>query len=379
MPGEVDYYETLGVSRDATQEEIKRAYRRLARQYHPDVNPGDKQAEEKFKAINEAYEVLSDPEKRRAYDLFGRAGVRGGTAEPDFGFGGFGNIGDLFDLFFGSGGARSETPYAQRGNDLRVDVEVTLEDIATGASKTIQYARFQTCLRCEGSGAEPGESPVTCSTCRGSGRVRHTQHTLLGTISTVVTCPNCRGEGKVISRPCTQCRGEGRVHNIVERTIRVPLGVESGTAVQFLGEGDSGRRGGDPGDLYVVFHVRPHERFERDGSNLRTKLTISFAQAALGAQVKVRGLDEDITLDIPPGTQPGSVIRLEGKGLPNRRQGRGDLLVHINTRVPTHLNEVQRSLLRQFAAACGERFTDVPEEEKSFFEKFISGLKGEKG
>ncbi|MGQ9879293.1 MAG: molecular chaperone DnaJ [Armatimonadota bacterium] len=379
MPGEVDYYETLGVSRDATQEEIKRAYRRLARQYHPDVNPGDKQAEEKFKAINEAYEVLSDPEKRRAYDLFGRAGVRGGTAEPDFGFGGFSNIGDLFDLFFGSGGTRTETSQAQRGNDLRVDVEVTLEEIATGASKTIQYARFQTCPRCEGSGAEPGENPTTCPTCRGSGRVRHTQHTLLGTISTVVTCPTCRGEGRVISRPCTQCRGEGRVRNMVERTIRVPLGVESGTAVQFLGEGDSGRRGGEPGDLYVVFHVRPHERFERDGSSLHTKLTISFAQAALGAQVEVRGLDEDITLDIPPGTQPGNVIRLEGKGLPNRRQGRGDLLVHINIHVPTHLNEVQRGLLRQFAAACGERFTDVPEEEKSFFEKFISGLKGEKG
>lgn len=379
MPGEVDYYETLGVSRDATPEEIKRAYRRLARQYHPDVNPGDKQAEEKFKAINEAYEVLSDPEKRRTYDLFGRAGVRGGTAEPDFGFGGFGNIGDLFDLFFGSGGTRGETSQARRGNDLRVDVEVTLEEIATGAHKTIQYARFQTCPRCEGSGAEPGESPVTCPTCRGSGRVRHTQHTLLGTISTVVTCPNCGGEGKVISRPCTQCRGEGRVRDMVERTIRVPLGVESDTAVQFLGEGDSGRRGGEPGDLYVVFHVRPHERFEREGSNLHTKLTVSFAQAALGAQVKVRGLDEDITLDIPPGTQPGSVIRLEGKGLPNRRQGRGDLLVHINIHVPTHLNEVQRGLLRQFAAACGERFTDVPEEEKSFFEKFISGLKGERG
>lgn len=378
MPGEVDYYETLGVSRDATQEEIKRAYRRLARQYHPDVNPGDKQAEEKFKAINEAYEVLSDPEKRRAYDLFGRAGVRGGTAEPDFGFGDFGNIGDLFDLFFGSGGARTETPRAQRGNDLRVDVEVTLEEIASGAPKTIQYARFQTCTRCEGSGAEPGESPTTCSTCRGSGRVRHTQHTLLGTISTVVTCPNCHGEGRVIARPCTQCRGEGRVRQMVERTIRVPLGVEDGTAVQFLGEGDSGRRGGEAGDLYVVFHVRPHERFERDGSNLHTKLTISFAQAALGATVKVRGLDEDIALEIQPGTQPGSVIRLQGKGLPNRRQGRGDLLVHINIHVPTHLNEVQRGLLRQFAAACGERFTDVPEEEKSFFEKFISGLKGEK-
>jgi len=379
MPGEVDYYETLGVSRDATLEEIKRAYRRLARQYHPDVNPGDKQAEEKFKAINEAYEVLSDPEKRRAYDLFGRAGVRGGTAEPDFGFGDFGNIGDLFDLFFGTGGARTETPRAQRGNDLRVDVEITLEEVASGAPKTIQYARFQTCTRCEGSGAEPGETPSTCSTCRGSGRVRHTQHTLLGTISTVVTCPNCHGEGKVISRPCTQCRGEGRVRNVVERTIRVPLGVEDGTAVQFLGEGDSGRRGGDNGDLYVVFHVRPHDRFEREGSNLHTKLTISFAQAALGATVKVRGLDEDIELEIPPGTQPGSVFRLSGKGLPNRRQGRGDLLVHVNIHVPTHLNEVQRGLLRQFAAACGERFTDVPEEEKSFFEKFISGLKGEKG
>jgi molecular chaperone DnaJ len=166
---------------------------------------------------------------------------------------------------------------------------------------------------------------------------------------------------------------------MVERTIRVPLGVEDGTAVQFLGEGDSGRRGGDNGDLYVVFHVRPHERFEREGSNLHTKLTISFAQAALGATVKVRGLDEDIELEIPPGTQPGSVFRLAGKGLPNRRQGRGDLLVHVNIHVPTHLNEVQRGLLRQFAAACGERFTDVPEEEKSFFEKFISGLKGEKG
>jgi molecular chaperone DnaJ len=379
MPGENDYYETLGVSRDATLEEIKRAYRRLARQYHPDVNPGDKQAEEKFKAINEAYEVLSDPEKRRAYDLFGRAGVRGGTAEPDFGFGDFSHIGDLFDLFFGTGGARTETSRAQRGNDLRVDVEVTLEEIAVGAPKTIQYARFQTCPRCAGNGAEPGEAPTTCPTCRGSGRVRHTQHTLLGTVSTVVTCSTCGGEGRVIAHPCRQCRGEGRLRNMVERTIRVPLGVEDGTAVQFLGEGDCGRRGGDNGDLFVVFHVRPHERFEREGSNLHTKLTISFAQAALGATVKVRGLDEDIELQIPAGTQPSSVIRLAGKGLPNRRQGRGDLLIHINIHVPTHLNEVQRGLLRQFAAACGERLADVPEEEKSLFEKLLSGLKGEKG
>lgn len=379
MRGEMDYYETLGVSRDATPEEIKRAYRRLARQYHPDVNPGDKQAEERFKAINEAYEVLSDPEKRRRYDLFGRAGVRGGTAEPETGFGDFGDIGDLFDLFFGTGGTRTEATRSQRGNDLRIDVEVTLEEVASGSPKTIQYARFETCPRCSGNGAEPGETPVTCGTCRGSGRVRHSQHTLLGTISTVVTCPHCRGEGKVISRPCTQCRGEGRVRQMVERTVRVPLGVEDGTAVQLLGEGDAGRRGGEAGDLYVVFHVRPHERFERDGAHLRTRVTISFAQAALGAKVKVPGLDDAIDLEIPPGTQPGSVFRLQGKGLPHYRQGRGDLLVQVNIQVPTHLNEVQRGLLRQFAAACGERFTDVPEEEKSFFEKFISGLKGEKG
>lgn len=378
MPGEVDYYETLGVNKDATQDEIKRAYRRLARQYHPDVNPGDKQAEEKFKAINEAYEVLSDPEKRRAYDLFGRAGVRGGTAEPDFGFGNFGNIGDLFDLFFGSGATRTETSTRQRGNDLRVDVEVTLEEIASGAPKTVQYVRFQTCDRCDGYGAEPGTTPETCSTCRGSGRVRHTQHTLLGTVSTVATCSSCRGEGKVIASPCTECRGEGRKRNMVERTVRVPLGVEDGTAVQLLGEGDSGKRGGESGDLYVVFHLRPHERFEREGSNLRTKVTISFAQAALGATILVKGLGEEVSIEIPPGTQPGNVIRLAGKGLPDRRHGRGDLLVNINVQVPTHLNEVQRGLLRQFAAACGERFTDVPEEEKSFFEKFISGLKGEK-
>lgn len=377
MPGHFDYYETLGVSRDATTEEIKRAYRRLARQYHPDVNPGDKQAEEKFKAINEAYEVLSDPEKRRAYDLFGHAGLRSGAAEPDFGFGT--NLGDLFDLLFGTGDPHAtRTSQAQRGSDLRIDVEVTLEEVATGVPKTIQYARYELCTQCGGSGAEQGEGAATCTTCRGAGRIRHTRHTLLGTFSTVVPCPHCNGEGRVITRPCRQCQGEGRVRRVVERTVRVPLGVESGTALQLLGEGDCGRRGGEAGDLYVVFQVRPHERFEREGAHLHTQLSISFAQAALGARVTLQGLEENIPLEIPPGTQPGSVIRLQGKGLPTPRHGRGDLFVHVQVRVPTRLNDAQKELLRRFAEACGEHLEAQPEHGKGLFSRFVSGLREEK-
>ncbi len=366
MPAQqLDYYETLGVSRDASVEDIKKAYRRLAMQYHPDRNPDNPQAEEKFKQINEAYEVLSTPEKRSQYDRFGTAS---GSAS-DFGFD-FSNPFDIFDMFFGGGnGGRSARN--NRGSDIRVDVEVTLEEIATNTSRDVEYARRVPCSDCAGTGAEGGAEPTVCPECRGTGRVRKGQQTILGTISMQTTCSRCRGEGRVVENPCKKCRGEGTVRQVTKKPITVPNGVDEGNYMEVAGEGDFAAHGGQPGDLYIVFHVKPHEAFKRDGYDLSCSASIGYAKAALGGTATVKTLLDEQSIEIPAGTQPGTIFRIAGKGLPRPNGGAGNLLVTMNVDVPKKLNDQQRAILHQLASALGDDTENINNIEPSFIDKFL--------
>ncbi len=353
MPGKRDYYQVLGVSRDASAEEIKQAYRRLARTYHPDINKAP-DAEAKFKEINEAYEVLSDEERRQLYDRYGEDGLNGARVGADRGFDPFA---DIFDAFFGT----RTGPFAARsqgipGDDLRQDVRITLEEAATGVNKRVRYARLELCDVCNGNGAEPGSRPEVCTGCRGTGYVRHRQHTLLGTFETTAPCGRCNGEGRVVLRPCPQCAGNGRVRRMRERTVRIPAGVDTGTRIRLSGEGDAGLRGGDPGDLYVFVRVEPHDFFERRGSDLYCEVPISFATAALGGVVEVQTLEGTERLEIPEGTQTGTAFLLRGKGMPDiDGHGRGNLHVIVRVDVPRRLTAEQREALKAFAEAMGEQ------------------------
>ena len=345
-----DYYDVLSVSRTATDQEIKSAYRRLAVKYHPDKNPNDASAEEKFKEAAEAYSVLSDPEQRRRYDRLGHAGVSGsaGAAWGAPGFGGIEDIlGDLFgfgDVFGGRGGSRRTA--AQRGADLRYDLEITLEEAASGMTAQLRIPRLEACGTCKGSGAAAGSQPESCSTCQGSGQVRYQQ----GFFSVSRACHVCRGTGRVIKNPCNECKGGGRVEREKQMEVKIPAGVETGSRLRVSGEGEAGTQGGAPGDLYVVIHVSEHEQFERQGSNLYEAVPITFAQAALGADIVVKTLDEDEKLKIPMGTQTGTVFRLRGKGMPVLGgRGRGDLFVSVTVITPTTLTREQRKLLEQLA------------------------------
>ena len=346
-----DYYDVLDVSRTATDQELKSSYRRLAMRYHPDKNPGDASAEEKFKEAAEAYAVLSDADQRRRYDRFGHAGVSSG-AGASWGAPGFGGIedilGDLFgfgDVFGGSrSGSRRST--AQRGADLRYDLEITLEDAANGMTANLRIPRLETCETCKGSGAAAGTEPETCTTCNGTGQMRFQQ----GFFSVARTCHACRGVGKVIKSPCSDCRGAGRVEREKQMEVKSPAGVETGSRLRVQGEGESGVNGGSSGDLYVVIHVSEHEHFERQGSNLYAAVPVTFAQAALGAEIAVRTLDADEKLKVPVGTQTGTVFRLKGKGMPMLGgRGRGDLFVSVTVVTPTSLTREQRKLLEQLA------------------------------
>jgi molecular chaperone DnaJ len=381
-----DYYEVLGVSQDATANDIKQAYRRLARQHHPDVNPGDSEAEERFKEIGEAYEVLSNPQKRAAYDQFGHAGVGagGGGYEGGFdfsqGYGG-GGLGDIFDMFFGSGGfGRQESTYerqptAERGADLRYDLEMTLEEVATGLEKEIKVSRLETCELCDGSGAAPGSKPETCSVCHGAGQVRQQTQTFFGTSVRIGVCPRCHGEGKIISNPCGACGGQGRVRKASKKTVKIPAGVDNGTRIRMTGEGDAGVRGGPAGDLYIITFVREHEIFERRGNDIWAEVPVSFVQASLGATIEVPVLDGKDTISINDGTQTGDIYTLKGKGIPEiRGRGVGDEKVVIRVETPTHLNEEQKKLLEQFAKLRGEDV--VPPKDKSIFERVKDVLGG---
>jgi molecular chaperone DnaJ len=341
-----DYYETLGISREAGPDEIKKAYRKLAHQYHPDKNSGDPAAEERFKEISEAYEVLSNPEKRHAYDRFGIAGP--GRGFEDFGdFGaGLGSIfDDIFEGFFGGRTGRSPRG-AQRGADLRYNLEVRFEEMAAGTEREITIPRLETCAACRGTGAKPGSQPVVCRACRGTGQVRFSQ----GFLTVSQTCGQCRGEGRVVEHPCSTCRGLGQAKAERILTVKIPPGVETGTRLKLGGEGEAGIRGGPPGDLYVVISVQEHPIFTRHGEDLYCEVPISFTQAALGAQIEIPTLSGRAQLKIPPGSQTGMEFRIKGKGVPNiRGHGRGDLLTRIFVEVPTQLTAKQRDLLEQYA------------------------------
>ncbi|MFZ0061987.1 MAG: molecular chaperone DnaJ [Pyrinomonadaceae bacterium] len=355
-----DYYEVLEVARAASDQELKSAYRKLAMRYHPDKNPGDASAEEKFKEAAEAYAVLSDGEQRRRYDRFGHAGVSS-TAGASWGAPGFGGIEDILgDLFgfgdvFGGSRSGSRRSAAQRGADLRYDLEITLEDAANGMTANLRIPRLETCETCKGSGAAAGTQPEACTTCNGSGQMRFQQ----GFFSVARTCHACRGVGKVIKSPCKDCRGAGRVERDKQMEVKIPAGVETGSRLRVQGEGESGISGGASGDLYVVIHVAEHEHFERQGSNLYAAVPITFAQAALGADIAVRTLDAEDKVKIPVGTQTGTVFRLKEKGMPVLGgRGRGDLFVSVTVVTPTSLTREQRKLLEQLATVENKDLED---------------------
>jgi molecular chaperone DnaJ len=344
-----DYYEVLGVDRNASDDDIKRSYRKLAMQYHPDRNPGDARAEERFKEAAEAYDVLRDPDKRSRYDRFGHAGVQGGG-------GGFGSAEDIFSHFsdiFGDlfGFAQGNAGRSMSGEDLRYNLTITFDQAANGDTVTINVPKRGTCPDCHGNGAAPGTKPETCRQCNGAGQIRQTR----GFFQMAATCPICRGSGKMVAKPCPRCRGEGIVPQTKELEVKIPAGVDTGMRLRLSGEGEAGMHGGPPGDLYVFLTVEADNRFQRDGQNLLFIQEISFVQAALGHRVEVPGLNGPLSLDIPKGTQSGSLLRLAEQGMPfpGRRQ-RGDLMVEVKVLTPTHLTEEQVELLKAFERA-GEK------------------------
>lgn len=367
MSNKRDYYEVLGLPRNASSEEIKRAYRRLARQYHPDVNPGDKDAEEKFKEINEAYEVLSDAKKRSLYDTYGHAGVSGSYEGPGFGFDGFG-LSDIFDAFFGfSPRSGTSTRSAEPGEDIRFDIELTLEEVATGVEKKIQISRLERCEKCRGNGAQSESDYSICPSCNGTGQIRRSQRTILGSFQSITTCSQCGGEGRVVNKPCPACNGRGRIRATHERQIRIPAGIDNGARVRIRGEGHAGERGAPYGDLYIDVHIKPHELFERRGTDIFCEVRVEFVQAALGDSIEVPTLNGTHNINIPPGTQPGETFKLTGKGIPDMNSGvPGDEYVVIRVQVPQKLNSEQRKLLEEFAKACGIKLN---KNEKPFFNR----------
>ncbi|SNX55238.1 molecular chaperone DnaJ [Thermoanaerobacterium sp. RBIITD] len=370
-----DYYEILGLDKNATEDDIKKAYRTLAKKYHPDLNPGNKEAEQKFKEINEAYQILSDPQKKAQYDQFGDAAFnQGGFNQGDFGgfggfgqggfdFGGFGDIfGDVFGDIFGGSSRRKTGP--QRGNDIRLNLSLTFEEAAFGVEKEIEVERYEKCDKCKGTGANPGTKPEVCPECHGSGEVRITQNTPFGRIVNVRTCPKCHGEGNIIKNPCTYCRGTGKVRKTRKIKVNIPAGIDDGQMVSLRGEGEPGERGGAKGDLFIVINIKPHKIFKRDGFNVLLKMPISFTEAALGAEVEVPTLDGKAIYNIPAGTQTGTVFRLRNRGIPHiNGRGRGDEFVEVYVEVPKKLTERQKELLREFEKLSNEN------NGKSFFQK----------
>lgn len=353
MAGKRDYYEVLGLSKGASTDDIKKAYRKLARQYHPDVNKAA-DAEAKFKEVKEAYDVLGDDQQRARYDQFGHvdpnAGFGGGA---DFAGGGFG---DIFDMFFGGGGGGRRDPNApQRGNDLQYTMTIEFKEAVFGKEMEITIPRTESCDTCFGTGAKPGTKPEVCSACRGSGQEEVAQNTPFGRIVNRRACSRCGGKGKVIRERCGTCAGSGQVKRQSKVQITVPAGVDEGTQLRVTGKGEGGVRGGPPGDLYIVFRVKSHDFFEREGDDIFCEIPLTFAQAALGDEIEIPTLTEKVKLKVPPGTQTGTYFRLKGKGVPKLRgHGQGDQQIKVTVVTPTHLSEGQRELLREFAATTGE-------------------------
>lgn len=367
-----DYYEVLGIDRGATADEIKKAYRSLAKKYHPDFNKDDAEAEKKFNEIKDAYDVLSDPQKREQFDRFGHQADFGGAASGHGGFNaggfGFGGIDDIFEQFFGGmGGGRRRPPGPEQGNHLRYDMDITLEDAFHGMEKKIKIPRTETCSACGGSRAKKGTQPETCQACGGTGQQQVTRNTPFGRFMSSQPCVACRGEGKVVKEPCPECSGQGRI--VKERTldIKIPQGIDDGFKLRVSGEGEAGLRGGPPGDLYIVVRVRPHKKFKRQGSDLLIEVPISISQAALGVEMDIATLDGNAKLRVNEGTQHGTTFRLKGHGMPHlRTSGKGDLRVTVKVVVPKKLNQRQKELLAELAQINGE---DVGLEHKGLFDK----------
>ncbi|WP_027091152.1 molecular chaperone DnaJ [Cohnella thermotolerans] len=372
MADKRDYYEVLGLGRNASADEIKKAYRNLARKYHPDVNK-EPDAEQKFKEVKEAYDVLSDDQKRARYDQYGHedpmAGFGGGGA-ADFG----GGFGDIFDMFFGGGGRRDPNA-PQRGNDLQYTMTIEFKEAVFGKETDITIPRTETCDTCHGSGAKPGTRIENCSVCRGTGQQEVAQNTPFGRIVNRRTCSACGGRGKIIRERCTTCSGSGQVKRNRKIHVKIPAGVDDGSQLRISGEGESGLRGGPPGDLYLVLRVKPHDFFERDGDDIYCEVPLTFTQAALGDEIEIPTLTEKVKLKIPSGTQTGTYFRLKGKGVPKLRgYGQGDQHVKVTVVTPTQLTEEQKELLREFAAKSGE---STNEQHQTLFERMKKAILGD--
>jgi molecular chaperone DnaJ len=371
-----DYYEVLGVPKDASQDDLKQAFRRLARQYHPDVNKA-RDAEERFKEINEAFAVLSDDEKRAAYDRYGHAGVKGAGGAPDFSVD-FGNFADIFEEFFGMGGFGRSTQRTRnaprRGADLQYKVTLTFQEAIFGVEKEVEITREESCKTCHGTGAEPGTSPQRCSTCGGSGEVRQVRQTLLGSMVQVTTCPTCNGRGETIGSLCHTCGGRGMERVTRKKIVSIPPGVDNGNQIRLAGEGQPGANSGPSGNLFLIIEVQPHQYFRRHGNDIMLDLNINVAQAALGAEVEIPTVDGPEKLKIPPGSQPGKVMRVRNKGVPFLRgSGRGDQLVVLNVDIPKHLNAEQRQIFDQLAKSLG---SEVRPQERGFLDWLKETLGG---
>lgn len=370
-----DYYEVLGVDKNADAQALKKAYRKMAMKYHPDRNPDNKEAEEKFKEVNEAYEVLSDDTKRRTYDQFGHEGVngQGGFGQGGFsgqGFGGFEDIfGDMFGDIFGGGfgGGRARRRGPERGADIRQDVNITFEEAAFGKKMSIKINRSEECSECHGSGAKPGTSKKTCPTCNGAGEVRTVQRTPFGNIASSRTCSACNGEGEVVESPCNKCSGQGSTRKVKTIEVDIPAGIDDGQMIKLSGQGELGSKGGPRGDLYIVVNVKSHPLFTREGNDIYFDMPITFVQAALGDEIEVPTLDGKVKYTVPEGTQTGTVFRLREKGIPRLRgNSRGDQYIKVVVDTPRKLNERQKDILREFAKECGE---EVHEKKRTFGQK----------
>lgn len=370
----------LGLEKGASDEEIKKAFRKLAIQYHPDKNQGDKEAEEKFKEINEAYQVLSDPEKKARYDQYGTADFNGGGFEGGFNgagfdFSDFGGFGDIFDSFFGGGGSRKRRNGPEKGADLEYTVNLTFMEAVFGLEKEISITRKENCEKCGGTGAKEGTKPKTCDKCGGTGQIKVQRNTPLGSFMSMNTCDKCGGKGTIISDPCTECKGSGKIRRNRKIKVNIPAGVDNGNVIPIRGQGEHGVNGGPSGDLYINIRVTPHGQFKRKGIDIFIDSHISFSQAALGMELKVATVDGDVKYTIPPGTQPGTVFRLRGKGVPRvNGHGRGDEFVNVVVDIPKNLNAKQKEALLMYMEASGE-ISEEDGSKKSFMDKIKDSFK----